>query len=127
MGTSSTPGQRRKYSRTIRFSGEELSLIAQRMRLVGQTNFSKFARASLLGKPISVSHRVPVPRSLINELSAIGNNINQIARLANTDHVATFEMVAEAVALLKEVRTVIENELGRAHGSSENGEDTRGT
>lgn len=125
MGTSSTPGQRLNRPRVVRFSDQDLSLIAQRMRQVGQTNFSKFVRESLTNSSIKVVHSVEVPRSLMNQVSAIGNNINQIAHQANTLKVADSQMISEALSLVEEIRSLLVRELGESLGNSKTVQDTR--
>lgn len=125
MDTSSTPGQRLNRPRVVRFSDQDLSHIAQRMRQVGQTNFSKFVRDSLTNSSIRIVHSVEVPRSLMNQISAIGNNINQIAHHANTLRAVDRQMVFEALELVKEIRSLLEHELGESLGYRQNPHDTR--
>ena len=119
MDSSSTPSRRRKFRRDVYFSHDELSQIAQRMRTHGQTNFSRFARELLCSGIITTTVTASMAGRIDRHLSAIGNNVNQIARQANTDHVATFEMVSETLALLTEVRSLVRRELGEGSGGSQ--------
>jgi len=68
----------RPIRKTLRFSVGEWSEISQKLE-EHQIDFSTFARASILKKKI----KLPIEKSLLTELSRIGNNLNQIARAVN--------------------------------------------
>lgn len=61
----------------------------------------------------------------MNQISAIGNNINQIAHHANTLRAVDRQMVFEALELVKEIRSLLEHELGESLGYRQNPHDTR--
>ncbi|MFC5369834.1 MobC family plasmid mobilization relaxosome protein [Arcanobacterium bovis] len=110
-------GVEKQTRKEFRLSPADWDMIARRMRAKGQKNFSKFARELLTTGVISVSYQRTLSDSLERHLSAIGNNINQIARQANTNNMATHEMVNEAYALLTEIHRAVSN-LGDNNGSS---------
>ncbi|WP_407640837.1 plasmid mobilization relaxosome protein MobC [Arcanobacterium ihumii] len=56
------------------------------MRLCEQRNFSKFAREILTTGIVTVSNSASIADEISRQLGPIGNNINQIARKANTDN-----------------------------------------
>ncbi|MFT3944354.1 MAG: MobC family plasmid mobilization relaxosome protein [Ancrocorticia sp.] len=117
------PNRRRKIRREINFSEEEMVLIARRMRATGQTNFSTFARELLTQAPLTISYRPAIADEINRQLGPIGNNINQLAKKANTDNVATFEQIMAVQRMLSEVRAIVARELGSDHGSSEDRTD----
>ncbi|ADH93367.1 Bacterial mobilisation protein (MobC) [Arcanobacterium haemolyticum] len=127
MESNSTPNRSRKRARIVYFSEEELNQIAQRMRSQGLKNFSKFARQTLTSGVIVTSTKSAGAERISREIAAIGNNINQIARKANTENIATYEQVLAAIDLLDEVRKLVQSELGSARGRGENPSDKSNT
>jgi Bacterial mobilisation protein (MobC) len=88
-----TPGERAEIETAARHSGVA-SLSAYARLLL----FHRFAEFELFASP----QRNPDVRSLIRELSAIGNNLNQLARIANaTRAIETAAELAETTKLLK--------------------------
>jgi uncharacterized protein (DUF1778 family) len=97
----------RKEQLIIRVTPEERMLIQKKMQQFGTNNFSRYARKMLIDGyvirlDLSDFHR------LSNEVNAIGININQIAKAANTtgkvyvsDITKVKEMVEEIWRLLK--------------------------
>jgi len=51
-------------------------------------------------------------RELYREINYIGNNINQIARYANTDKRITKEMLGRVEAWLEEIKELIDEKFG---------------
>lgn len=123
--TESLPprGVEKQTRKEFRLSPADWDMIVRRMRAKGQTNFSKFARELLTTGVISVSYQRTLSDSLERHLSAIGNNINQIARQANTNKMATYEMVNDTFVLLSEVHKAISN-LGDSSGGRKDQTDT---
>jgi len=68
--------------KTIRFSEQEFSQIEKNLH---GKSFSNFAREILLNGKIKVSKIQKVDQDLIYHLNRIGNNLNQIARAANSE------------------------------------------
>jgi len=64
--------------KTIRFSEEEFSKISAELQKA-EIDFSTFCRSAILKKKI----KLPIEKSLLSELSRIGNNLNQIAKRVN--------------------------------------------
>jgi len=51
-------------------------------------------------------------RELYREINHIGNNVNQLARYANTDKRITVEMLERVEAWLMEIKELIDEKLG---------------
>ena len=67
----------------VRVTPEEKNLIQEKMRFVGSNNFSQYARKMLIqGYTLQLDLREF--QKLSGEINAIGVNINQIAKTANT-------------------------------------------
>ena len=75
----------------LRLTVEELAAVKKQVEKSGLTQ-TDFALAAMLNKPINV---IPDMPELIRQLKAIGNNLNQIARTANSGQVAAPPVVAE--------------------------------
>ncbi|GAA0054602.1 UNVERIFIED_CONTAM: plasmid mobilization relaxosome protein MobC [Streptococcus canis] len=71
---------------------EEEQLIEEQKKRAGLDNFSTFARLMLTTGQVKVVHFEEVI-ALRKELNRIGVNINQIAKMVNTDEVVTVESV----------------------------------
>jgi len=104
----------RPPQRCIRATAEEWKLVDEKVKQSGLGNFTNYARKMFLKDKITViSHfEVAAIKALILELSRIGNNINQIAKIANsTNKVFKAEIVEilenqnEIMALLREILT----------------------
>lgn len=104
-------GPERHRARSVRkmvaFTDSEWVRVERRMALSGARSFGQFARDALLDGEIRVVKVAFDPASLRVELSRIGNNMNQIARQANVDEVATVEQVKAARELLREIQGLI--------------------
>jgi hypothetical protein len=88
-----TPGERAEIETAARQAGVA-SLSAYARLLL----FHRLAEFELFASP----QRNPDVRKLICELSAIGNNLNQLARIANTTRsIETATELAETTELLK--------------------------
>ncbi len=51
-------------------------------------------------------------REMYREVNAIGNNINQMARYANTDKRITAEALGQVEAWLEEIKVLVDEKLG---------------
>ena len=98
----------RNIIKTVSFSAEQWTSVERRFLLSGEKNFSRFVRTAILDKEIRVQQITFDPRPLGAELARIGNNINQIARLVNTESVTTLEEMKATRALVREIQGLIE-------------------
>lgn len=102
--------RRRPIIKSVAFSAGEWEAVERRMTLAN-LRFGALARRSILDGSITVKRVAFDPVRFGAELGRIGNNINQIARQANTESVATREDVKAARALLGELQGLIEKAL----------------
>ena len=102
--------RRRPIIKSVAFSAGEWEAVERRMTLA-DLRFGALARRSILDGNITVKRVAFDPVRFGAELGRIGNNINQIARQANTESVATREDVKAARALLGELQGLIEKAL----------------
>lgn len=114
----------RSMVRKTYVSPGEWDMIASRMHAVEQTNFSRFARVLLTNGKVRVSSSRALSEILTRLIAPIGNNINQIARQANTNDIATYAMVEETFRLMSEVQAVIERLEDDKDGGNEDWPDT---
>ena len=78
-------GNRKRRNRlTFYLSDEELNLIEEKLNHTNYTNRSDFIRENLLNNIILVNDYKYL-RDLVGEINKIGVNINQIARVVNTN------------------------------------------
>lgn len=84
--------RQRNHALTLRLNDEELKHLKDQVVASGLTT-QTFLRLLIVGQKIK-PRRPEVFIDLLHELSAIGNNINQIARVANTRGFATKEDIA---------------------------------
>lgn len=108
----------RKIQKHLWFSDADWDVVARRMRASEQTNFSKFAREILTTGLISIPQTRSDAEIISAQIARVGNNINQIARQANTNNLATADMVVKALDLLEEIHSIIKSK-DRTHGNSE--------
>ena len=115
----------RHMRRETYVSPGEWDMIASRMHAVEQTNFSRFARVLLTNGKVRVSTSRALSETVTRQIAPIGNNINQIARQANTNDIATYAMVEETFRLMSEVHAVIKRlEDDKDDGGNEDWPDT---
>lgn len=103
---------------TIRLSPQERAAIDEAAGRAGLTAGS-YARQVVLGAPPPRQvRRPPVERRelarLLGHLGSVGNNLNQIARVANTGDGVDHNDLALALGELHTVRDAILEALGRA-------------
>ena len=91
---------------TIRLS----ELEEKQMKLDAETNGlnpSEYVRELILhGGAIDTSFALD-RRNLINQISSVGNNINQLTRLANTNRLVSDSILKQVVDLLKEIQKLM--------------------
>ena len=95
----------RRNSVGLWLSDAELTHLRQQCQITG-LNTNTYLRKLIMGE-----HLCPRPpdtyAALLRELSAIGNNINQIAHWTNGKGYATQAEIHEAVSLVKQVYRLI--------------------
>lgn len=120
-----------RYGQRIRLETyvlpRERDMIASRMHAAGLTNISQFARELLTAGIVRVSNRRAFAQELSRHIGPIGNNVNQIAKLANTNSIATYQMVEQTLQLLSEVQAVVTSLKGEDNGSGQIDPDTHDT
>ncbi|WP_176714740.1 plasmid mobilization protein [Leifsonia xyli] len=97
----------RPVRKILSFSAAEWERVERRIRLVGARSFEAFARQVVLEGEVRVTAIAFDPAEMRVALSRIGNNVNQIAALANTEENATFEQVQAVRKLLVELQGVV--------------------
>lgn len=105
---------RKQKKRSICVPDEEWAK-AKRLAAASGRSISEYFRALL-----NLTPPKPMPPEVYHkayrELSAIGNNLNQMAKLANMNQQADYTDFAEAVAVVKEVQKMLRE---AAYGSKE--------
>ncbi|MGT2906517.1 MobC family plasmid mobilization relaxosome protein [Streptococcus dentiloxodontae] len=103
-----------KRSRPIlkRFFVDEAENEAIKTRLAdsGLTSFSRFARTMLLTGEVKVVN-VEGLQELQTEINRIGTNVNQIARVANTDGSISPEQLVDVLTQLEDIRGLMTETL----------------
>ena len=108
-----------RVQRRVYISPAEWEQVARRMFRAGETNFSRFTRRLLLTGKVVQHPNVDVAE-LARQLSAIGNNLNQIAKKANTGNQLTQSMAESALRQFYQVRDLFDAVYGTSgYGSGE--------
>ena len=90
-------GRERSIQKNLRIDEKEARKLEKRMREAGEVSFSAYARRVLLGEKLVVQVDRKIPREVMRELGAIGNNLNQLAHQANTRGSALDSELEEAI------------------------------
>ena len=93
---------------TIRLTEDELNTIKTRKKLSGVGNTADYIMTCVCDTPINVIDTKPL-MALKTELSRIGTNINQIAKVANTSKSIHGSDIAALKSYVDEMRTLINN------------------
>ena len=93
-------GERRTATVTVQMTPSERAELNERAATAG-VMMSDYARAALFGYRLNAKD--PLKERAIYELSAIGNNLNQIARRANMTEELDPEELRNALRLWREV------------------------
>jgi hypothetical protein len=92
LGVQLTPSERADLSSAAQTAGTSLSQYVRELCL----------RRTADAPTVGGVRRNPEAKRVLNELSAIGNNLNQLARVANTVHAAPqHEELKAAIEVLK--------------------------
>ena len=116
METRKPARRKRTIQKHLWFSAVEWEQVARRMRAYGLTSFSRYARELLLNGQITIMEPTTNMSDLRSSIDRIGNNVNQIAKQANTDHMATYQQVVAVRRLLTEVRELVRDDCGSHDG-----------
>lgn len=101
--------QEPRQTMTIRISAEEQQVIEQKAK-EQKMKPSAYVRAMALNGGV-IDPYVHIERQkLRREISAIGNNINQIARMANTNKYIMSHEIKEVQKLLRDIYQLINKE-----------------
>ena len=92
--------ERRTATVTVQVTPSERAELDARAEAAG-VRLSDFARAAMLGYHLKA--RSPVTAQAVAELGAIGNNLNQLARRANTTEEINPADLQDALRLWREV------------------------
>src|SRR5699024_8511204 len=87
-------------------SDEELSKLNDRLEYYNSNNRSEFIRNSVLNNYIIINDDTNL-RELVYEVNRIGNNINQLKKLANQNKEIQSEEIDELKKQVEEIRTLV--------------------
>lgn len=103
---------RRPIQKIVRFSPEENEGLKQRLAQSPINNFQNYARILLLAGQIRVTDYSDL-QSLISEVHRIGNNINQMAKLAHIYTEISSDEIQELIDVMVGLRQLVEERLTR--------------
>ncbi|WP_338459466.1 MobC family plasmid mobilization relaxosome protein (plasmid) [Enterococcus faecalis] len=101
---------KRPYERKVRFSKEENEYLKKRIEKSPFNNFQNYARILCLTGEIKLTDYTELYR-LNSELNRIGNNVNQLARLAHQFDEISNEDVQRLLEMMHEVKTLVTEKL----------------
>lgn len=94
---------------TLRLNSREYARLCEQAEVTG-LKMEPLIRQLIMG--VNLRPRPPdTYAALLRELSAIGNNVNQLAHQANARGEATQEEIAEAAQLVKQIWRQVKEEL----------------
>lgn len=91
-------------------SDEELKLLNERLENYRSSNRSEFIRDSVLNNYIIINDDTNL-RSLVYEVNQIGNNVNQLAHLANQNKKIESDEIESLQKQIEEVRSLVFHSL----------------
>ena len=92
---------------SVRLSEDEINAIKTRMKLAGCKNNADFILTCVCSNPINVIDTKPI-MSVKTELSRIGNNINQVAKVANISKSIYYNEVLALKRQVDDIRKIVE-------------------
>jgi hypothetical protein len=101
---------KRPYERKVRFSKEENEYISKKVKESPFTNFQNFARILLITGEVKMVDYRELYR-LNGEVNRIGNNINQMARLAHEFDEISSEDIDQLTSTLEEIKSLVSSKL----------------
>ncbi|WP_242359003.1 MULTISPECIES: MobC family plasmid mobilization relaxosome protein [Lactococcus] len=97
---------KRPHQKIVRFDEAELSFLKRRVEESPFNNFQNYARILLLTGEVKVVDYSEL-RHLNGEINRIGNNINQLAKLAHQFDEISEEDVSELLDELREIKALV--------------------
>lgn len=91
-------------------SDKELNQLNERLEYYNSNNRSEFIRESILNNYIIVNDDTNL-RALVYEVNRIGNNVNQLTRLANQNKEIEAEEIKGLKKQIEEVRSLVFHSL----------------
>lgn len=101
---------KRPIQKIVRFSKEENDYLKKKIEKSPFNNFQNYARILCLTGEIKLTDYTELYR-LNSELSRIGNNVNQMARLAHQFDEISNEDVEQLLEMMNEVKTLVSEKL----------------
>lgn len=102
----------RKHTHTFYLSDEEEQIFDAKLKLSGANSKADFLRSLILYGCIYEIDTTYL-REYINQISAVGNNINQVARYANTNKYVTKEEIENIQKGVDELRQLLKSILSK--------------
>ncbi|MBL3716336.1 plasmid mobilization relaxosome protein MobC [Lactococcus garvieae] len=103
---------KRPYERKVRFSKEENEYLKKKIEDGPFNNFQNYARILCLTGEVKVVDYSKL-LELNNEVRRMGNNINQMAKLAHQFEEIAPEDIQDLTDLILEVKNLISNKLAK--------------
>ena len=104
-------GRFRNQRLTVRLTEEEKEILYKQMKRAGNRNVSDFIMTAACTHRSTVVNTSPI-LEIKGEVSRIGNNVNQIAKVANTTHSIFADDVEKLKGELNAVRGLVEKAFG---------------
>ncbi|WP_429960941.1 MobC family plasmid mobilization relaxosome protein [Enterococcus sp. AZ012] len=101
---------KRPIERKVRFSHEENEYINKKIAASPFDNFQNFARILLISGEVKIVDYSQL-KKLNGEIRRIGNNINQIAKLAHQFEEISEQDIRDMTQVLKEIQQQLEEHL----------------
>ncbi|PWI83020.1 plasmid mobilization relaxosome protein MobC [Enterococcus faecalis] len=101
---------RRPIQKIVRFSKEENDYLKKKIEKSPFNNFQNYARILCLTGEIKLTDYSELYR-LNSELNRIGNNVNQLARLAHQFNEISNEDVQQLLEMMHEIKTLVTEKL----------------
>ena len=95
--------KRKSIRKTIRFSPDQLKKITEKANDL-QLNFSQYIVYSATNQRVG-SKKNPLYKDLITQLAKVGNNLNQIAKICNTEKTINKQIVSSLVTTISALQT----------------------
>lgn len=99
--------EKKELRKTIRFSKKELEEITQKANDLNMS-FSQYIIYSALNKQIA-SKKNPLYKDLTTQLARVGNNLNQIAKVCNTEKAINKHIASNLILVVSELQKELSN------------------
>jgi len=96
----------RPCQKLVRFSYEELEFVKRKIQASPFSDFQNFARVAIISSEIKVVDYSQLA-GLNRQIQRIGNNINQVAKIANQSEAISSEELATLITQLDEVKKLM--------------------